>query len=217
MTDFWANDTSNAPLHGDGGTLEYSTDGGTRWNTFGYLDTLTNEWYNAIIQSLAVFNSQQNIVGFGWSGVSSQAYVPMTQIFNTTDNAEVIFRFRFASDYAFQGEGWSIDDFCFELLPGPCEVVSVRELTDQGLVLSQNFPNPAPEQTSIAYYLPRGGRASLELRDLYGRPVWTRQMGVSEGGWYQERMETTGLAQGLYYYTLNFEGRKLTRKMLITR
>jgi hypothetical protein len=25
------------------------------------------------------------------------------------------------------------------------------------------------------------------------------------------------LAQGLYYYTLNFEGRKLTRKMLITR
>ena len=217
MTDFWANDTSNAPLHGDGGTLEYSTDGGSRWNTFGYLDTLTNEWYNAIIQSLAVFNSTQNIVGFGWSGVSSQAYVPMTQIFNTTDNAEVIFRFRFASDYAFQGEGWSIDDFCFELLPGPCEVVSVRDLTDQGLVLSQNFPNPASEQTSIAYYLPRGGRASLELRDLYGRPVWTRQMGVSEGGWYQERMETTGLAQGLYYYTLNFEGRKLTRKMLITR
>ncbi|MGA1666963.1 MAG: T9SS type A sorting domain-containing protein, partial [Bacteroidia bacterium] len=217
MTDFWANDTSNAPLHGDGGTLEYSTDGGTRWNTFGYLDTLTNEWYNAIIQSLAVFNSSQNIVGFGWSGVSPQAYVPMMQIFNTTDNAEVIFRFRFASDYAFQGEGWAIDDFCFELLPGPCEVVSVTDLKDQGLVLSQNFPNPASDQTGIAYYLPRGGRASLELRDMYGRPVWSRTLGMLEGGWYQERLETSALAQGLYYYSLNFEGRKLTRKMLITR
>ena len=96
-------------------------------------------------------------------------------------------------------------------------MVSVTDLKDQGLVLSQNFPNPASDQTGIAYYLPRGGRASLELRDMYGRPVWSRTLGMLEGGWYQERLETSALAQGLYYYSLNFEGRKLTRKMLITR
>jgi hypothetical protein len=217
MTDFFANDTTTRPLHGDGGTMEYSTDGGVKWNTFGYLDTLTNEWYNAIVQALAVFNAQQNIVGFGWSGVSPSLYVPMQQIFNTTDNAQVIFRFRFGSDYAFQGEGWSIDDFCFELLRGPCEVVSVPELQDNGLVLSQNFPNPSSEMTSIAYYLPRGGKAMLELRDLYGRPVWSRSLGLLEGGWYKENVETAALAQGLYTYSLSFEGRKLTKKLLISR
>ncbi|MFM8977042.1 MAG: T9SS type A sorting domain-containing protein, partial [Bacteroidota bacterium] len=217
MTDFFGNDTTTRPLHGDGGTLEYSTDGGVKWNSFGYLDTLTNEWYNAIVQALAVFNSQQNIVGFGWSGVSPSLYVPMQQIFNTTDNAQVIFRFRFGSDYAFQGEGWSIDDFCFELLPGPCEVVSVPELGDMGLVLSQNFPNPASDLTTVAYYLPKGGKARLELRDLYGRPVWGRSLGLQEGGWYKEGIETSSLAQGLYYYTLSFEGRKLTKKLLISR
>ena len=217
MTDFFANDTTTRPLHGDGGTLEYSTDGGVKWNSFGYLDTLTNEWYNAIVQALAVFNSQQNIVGFGWSGVSPSLYVPMQQIFNTTDNAQVIFRFRFGSDYAFQGEGWSIDDFCFELLPGPCEVVSVPDLGDMGLVLSQNFPNPASDLTTVAYYLPKGGKARLELRDLYGRPVWGRSLGLQEGGWYKEGIETASLAQGLYYYTLSFEGRKLTKKLLISR
>jgi hypothetical protein len=141
----------------------------------------------------------------------------MQQIFNTTDNAQVIFRFRFGSDYAFQGEGWSIDDFCFELLPGPCEVVSVPELSDGGLVLSQNFPNPAPDFTSVAFYLPKGGKARLELRDLYGRQVWGRSIGLQEAGWYKESLETGSLAQGIYCYTLSFEGRKLTKKLLISR
>jgi len=217
MTDFWANDTANAPLHGDGGTLEYSTDGGNRWNTFGYLDTLTNEWYNAVIQSLAVFNPTQNILGFGWSGVSPQVYVPVQQIFNTTADAQVLFRFRFASDYAFQGEGWAVDDFCFELIQGPCEVVATSDLEKDDLVLSQNFPNPAQDWTTVAYYLPRGGKAQLEIRDRTGRRVWTRSMGVLEGGWYQERLPVSEWAPGLYSYALSLEGRQLVKKMLISR
>jgi hypothetical protein len=96
-------------------------------------------------------------------------------------------------------------------------VVSVPELSDGGLVLSQNFPNPAPDFTSVAFYLPKGGKARLELRDLYGRPVWGRSMGLQEAGWYKESLETGSLAQGIYCYTLSFEGRKLTKKLLISR
>ncbi|MFM7700205.1 MAG: T9SS type A sorting domain-containing protein, partial [Bacteroidota bacterium] len=79
------------------------------------------------------------------------------------------------------------------------------------------IPNPASDLTTVAYYLPKGGKARLELRDLYGRPVWGRSLGLQEGGWYKEGIETSSLAQGLYYYTLSFEGRKLTKKLLISR
>jgi hypothetical protein len=217
LTDFWANNITNAPLHGDGGTIEYSTNGGIRFLNWGEIDTVTFNWYNNVVHSLKDYTVSPSNAGFGWSGQSDSAWMDMSHIFNTINTGRVIFRFKFASDDAFQGEGFAIDDFCFEEVSAPCDLVSVEELTSGGFVLHPNYPNPFSGTTRIRYELSEGARTQLLIQDLSGRVLWQGQTERREAGLHEEDVQLGHLQSGIYLYTLRVDGVSKTRKMILTR
>jgi len=217
LTDFWNNDPSDKALWGDGATLEYSTDGGANFTNFGRLDSVGNEWYVGVIQALRQFNSTPSSLGYGWGAQSDSNWMTMRQIFNTTTNNLVLFRFRFGSDDAFHGEGFAFDDFCFEVVPGPCGLVSVEEESLNGFVLRQNYPNPFSSSTTIDYVLPAAGNVKVTVRDLLGRQVFAVNQGMQNEGAQSVTLDLKNLESGVYFYTVNFNGIEQTRKMIISK
>lgn len=217
LEDFWNNDPNNAPLLGDGGTLEYSTDGGANFTNFGRLDTFAFEWYNHSVQSLRNFNSTPFSLGLGWSAKSDSNWMTMRQIFNTTNNTLVLFRFRHGSDDAFHGEGFAIDDFCFEIVPGPCGLVNVEEAELAGFQLKQNYPNPFADRTTIEFVLPSNGEVNVHVKDMLGRTILDKREGLLGEGVHQTELDLTRMEAGVYFYTVTFNGMSLTKKMIISK
>jgi hypothetical protein len=218
LTDFLNNDTTKAALAGDGGTIEYSTDGGSNFTNFGRLDTVSFEWYNNSVQSLRNFSSTPASLGLGWTGKTRvDDWVEMRQVFNTTTNTQVMFRFRFGSDDAFQGEGFAMDDFCFEIIPGPCNLVNVGEEDLQSFGLKQNYPNPFASTTTLEYQLPTSGRVLIEVRDLLGRRLMALDEGILEEGRHTTELDLSRMEAGVYFYTVNFNGMEKTMKMILSK
>ena len=90
------------------------------------------------------------------------------------------------------------------------------------LRLAPAYPNPARGDVSIGFELPYGSTATLRVYDVSGREVRTLLDGSPPAGaqsirW--DRRATSGALAppDLYFYELRVNGRKLARKVVLTR
>ncbi len=75
-------------------------------------------------------------------------------------------------------------------------------------VLTQAFPNPFQQQSTLRYYLAQDGIVSLVVYDNTGREINTLVDGTFQEGdqWYQHVFDASTLSSGLYYYQIKVEG-----------
>ena len=88
--------------------------------------------------------------------------------------------------------------------------------------MSQNYPNPARNETVIAYTLASGTTVKLEVYDLSGRKVATVESGAKTEGVHEVKYDLRGedgkaLPAGVYVYRLTAGSDVATRKMVVTR
>ena len=201
-------------LFQDGGTMEYSIDGTATWNALGSYNQ--PNWYNT--QYIAALGN--NPPRPGWSGQASGWQLAENFIgFSTPQN--IIFRFRFSSDMTLFDEGWAIDQFCFEEDPAN-QCVLITDITQldapSGLVLDQNYPNPAGNSTVISYILPERGDVSLTLINVLGQEVKVLQSGIQNSGPHSVEVDLKDIEAGIYYYMLNYnDGEIMVKKMVVTK
>jgi hypothetical protein len=87
-----------------------------------------------------------------------------------------------------------------------------------GLSLAQNMPNPFSGPTEIGFTLPSASTISMELFDANGRSVAQLASGRFEAGSHSVTFDPTGLASGVYRYTLRIEGgASLARTMVYVK
>jgi len=83
--------------------------------------------------------------------------------------------------------------------------------------LGAAFPNPAAAETKFSFTLAKGGKASLKLFDAVGRQVAVLADEELAAGNYEYKYDTALLPEGVYFYTLEAEGRLITRKLMVVR
>jgi len=94
--------------------------------------------------------------------------------------------------------------------------VGINETANTGISLEQNMPNPADNSTTINYSLANGGsNVLLEVYDVTGQLVETVDQGQQIAGAHQVELNTANYAAGVYFYTLNVDGVKVTKRMVI--
>ena len=86
----------------------------------------------------------------------------------------------------------------------------------------RNYPNPFNPSTTIEYEIPEDGLVRLNVFNLLGRRVTTLVQGWQTAGRHQvdwTALSPRGqpLASGVYFYRLEFNGRTVTRKMVLLR
>ncbi len=85
------------------------------------------------------------------------------------------------------------------------------------IALYPNFPNPFNPTTTLSYTLPQQAEVRLRVFDVLGRAVAVLVGGVQPPGEHQVRLDARAWASGLYFYTLEADGQRQTRRMLLIK
>ncbi|MBX7045434.1 MAG: T9SS type A sorting domain-containing protein [Ignavibacteria bacterium] len=85
-------------------------------------------------------------------------------------------------------------------------------------VLEQNYPNPFNPSTVIGYQLPVAGFVSLKIFDASGREVaCVIDNEFKQANSYSVSFNAGSLSTGVYFYSLETEGFKETKKMILVK
>jgi len=82
-------------------------------------------------------------------------------------------------------------------------------------ILAQNKPNPAIDLTTINYELKEKAEVKLSVFDNTGRLIQQYNNGIQEKGGYSLELNVSELNSGIYYYTLQVNKLKQTKKLII--
>ncbi|MFW6020186.1 MAG: T9SS type A sorting domain-containing protein [Bacteroidales bacterium] len=84
----------------------------------------------------------------------------------------------------------------------------------KGFALQQNYPNPAVEQTTIEFNVPYSGNATLKVVDITGSMLYKENL-HADPGTHSINIDVSDFSSGVYFYSLNFEGYRLTKKLMV--
>ena len=93
---------------------------------------------------------------------------------------------------------------------------AIDENSVEGIALGQNIPNPANAQTVVNYQVPTDGTVVFTLTTVTGQVIYITTQEVAAGRNSVE-FNTENLAAGIYFYTMDFNGQRLTKKMTIRK
>ncbi len=85
----------------------------------------------------------------------------------------------------------------------------------QTFSVEQNIPNPATGTTTIRYTIPQGGDVIFGVVNLTGQ-VMHRETFTRPAGQHQTELDLSGLTARVYYYFMEFQGQRLTKKLVIS-
>jgi hypothetical protein len=91
---------------------------------------------------------------------------------------------------------------------------AVLPTSKESITLSQNIPNPAGNTTKVEYSLPHDGKATFNIYTTAGQVIYTQSVDAIVGT-NNIIFDLNGLSSGIYFYSMEFEGQKLVRKMSV--
>lgn len=83
--------------------------------------------------------------------------------------------------------------------------------------LHQNYPNPFNPTTTISFNLATRTSVTLDIFDITGRTVDSRDLGILPAGEHSEEFNASLLASGVYFYRLSTESAVQSRKMILLK
>ena len=90
------------------------------------------------------------------------------------------------------------------------------------ITLYPNFPNPFNPKTNIRIDLIKKTNITLDIFDISGQHIINLRNGLCDAGiheieWDGKNTDGMTLPTGIYFYTLSFENRKLSHKMVLLK
>jgi len=148
---------------------------------------------------------------------------PNTYVYDDTDQI-LVYRPGFTGEedacynvtgvrYAYQGTSEILPRTLDEITV--CGTVDARE--DLRFALGQAWPNPFNPVAQISFSLDRTAQARLSVFNVLGQEVAVLAEGLLAAGEHQVSFDATAMPSGLYFYSLQHEGRQLTGKMTLVR
>jgi len=80
----------------------------------------------------------------------------------------------------------------------------------------KNYPNPFNPQTTIRFDVPKDAMVSVRIYDLLGREVYNYS-GYQTAGTHELKFDGSNFASGMYFYSVESNGFKETKKMVLLK
>ncbi|MGB3016723.1 MAG: T9SS type A sorting domain-containing protein, partial [Ignavibacteria bacterium] len=106
------------------------------------------------------------------------------------------------------------------LTSNACQPVGITPISSEvpdNFVLNQNYPNPFNPSTNITFSIPKSSFVTLKVYDISGKEVSVLVNENLQSGTYNADWNASGFATGLYFYTIEADGFRQTRKMILTK
>lgn len=108
----------------------------------------------------------------------------------------------------------SAEDFLVRANATGCGAFVAVDAPEANFTL-ETYPNPANEAFKVRFDLPNSGLAQFTLMDMMGQTVFRRDAEVN-GGTTTFTYNSTELATGTYFLNMQFDGQKVTRKVIVS-
>jgi len=92
--------------------------------------------------------------------------------------------------------------------------VGVKDKEATELTLGQNIPNPATGITLIPFTVPGQGNIYFSIRNIVGQKLLTQNHKVLAGK-HQLEIDISKMPAGIYFYSIEFNGKRLVKKMIV--
>jgi hypothetical protein len=92
---------------------------------------------------------------------------------------------------------------------------AINEVAAIDFTVDQNFPNPADDNTRIAYTLNNAARVSVEVYDIAGKLVIAQEEGQRAAGQHVIDLNVANLSAGTYQYTVIVGEARVSNKMMV--
>ncbi len=83
--------------------------------------------------------------------------------------------------------------------------------------LEQNYPNPFNPSTVINYSIPTDGNVTLKIYDVLGNEVAELVNGKISAGTHKVTFDASGFSSGIYFYTIQADNFRSTKKMMLIK
>ncbi len=85
------------------------------------------------------------------------------------------------------------------------------------IYLYQNYPNPFNPVTKIKFSIPSSGFVSLKIYDILGKIVQEKKFDNISGGIHEVEFNANKMASGVYLYSIEYENKIISKKMLLLK
>lgn len=188
----------------------YTTNGGVNWSSGGTMPAVYS------IAGLSTTTPQTALFGYA-NGVL------LATLDNTIHWVERNNGLPTAPVYAVQGKSntnYVLAASSQQVYKSPLAYVPVITISTEvpaAYSLNQNYPNPFNPSTTINYSVPTKGVVKLKVYDALGRLLTTLIDAVQTPGTYAVSWDASEYTSGLYYYELQSENFKQTKRMLLIK
>ncbi|MES2285791.1 MAG: T9SS type A sorting domain-containing protein [Bacteroidota bacterium] len=83
------------------------------------------------------------------------------------------------------------------------EILGINDISENGITVKQNMPNPFSNNSSINYELDHNAAVTLNVYDVTGKKVLVQTEGNQNIGRHTINVNANDLPAGVYYYSLN--------------
>jgi hypothetical protein len=97
------------------------------------------------------------------------------------------------------------------------ETVGISSIGENNVfTLGQNIPNPAANTTRIDYNIPESGEVVFNLHSISGQLLYSKTIEATSGKQSLE-VNTSTFAAGIYFYSIEYKGQRLVKRMSIQK
>ena len=117
-------------------------------------------------------------------------------------------------------KGWATADngiILRTVTGGVTGISPIGNNTPESFNLYQNYPNPFNPATNLKFDIPKSGNVRISVYDITGKLVTELLNQNLSPGTYETNWNAKGYASGVYFYSMEAEGFKETRKMLLIK
>jgi hypothetical protein len=82
--------------------------------------------------------------------------------------------------------------------------------------LGQNIPNPATNSTRIDYSIPEAGEVIFHVHSISGQLLYSKTIEAVSGK-HSLELNTSTLAAGIYFYSIEYKGQRLVKRMSVRK
>jgi hypothetical protein len=82
-------------------------------------------------------------------------------------------------------------------------------------IAAENYPNPCHSNTTILVTTKEPGNIILEVTNLIGQKLYSKDKGFSRPGSYQFGIDVSDFKSGIYFYSVRLNSRNVTKKMMV--
>ncbi|MBP7103429.1 MAG: T9SS type A sorting domain-containing protein, partial [Bacteroidales bacterium] len=82
--------------------------------------------------------------------------------------------------------------------------------------VGQNIPNPVQALTSIPFSIPEDGTVRFTVMSVSGQVLYMEDIQAKSGSHIYD-FNTLQLSNGIYYYSMEYVGQKIVKKMTVQK